>query len=714
MSRKIQPVQCSLIAVLILVALISRPASPETIETGKFRQQVADYRNKQQGLTSKNVLSVSKIGGRIVIQTSNGFAEWLQDTWASLNQIQPPKQPDLPADLTQLDSSDDQKRWALASPNGLYERIGGQWQKLVIKDGKGRLWADHDVRGVTYDNRGRLWCATVAGVAVRQVDNTWRLFDGNDGLPYSDFTCAESAPDGSIWFGTRRGAIHYDGERWAYRQGPRWLPDDDVRDIFVDDDNTVWFATADGVGCIKHKMITLEEKAAYYEDQIERLIKRTSYGYVATARLAQPGDLTDPTNHDSDNDGLWTAMYGASQCYAYAVTKSDIARKRATQAFHALRFLQKVTQGGEHSPPKGYVARTILPTSGPNPNIGRRERDIQFQATRDRMWKVYEPRWPKSADGKWYWKSDTSSDELDGHYFLYALYYDLVAESDEEKNQVREVVRDLTNHLIDHDFVLQDHDGQPTRWANYRPSVLNHDIRWIDERGLNSLSMLSYLAVAGHITGDERYETVSHELIEKHAYATNLMVPKVQRGIGSGNHSDDEMAFMAFYNLIRNTSDQALRDRYLTAFYSYWLLEQPERNPFFHFAYAAVGNGVKTESTFGPRDLSPKGDWLIDSADALKRFPLDRAEWAHANSHRLDIRRLPRQQTRNLFALEPDSQGTRGYRVDGKVLPVDERSFNHWNTDPWQLDYGGDGRTLGSGTVFLLPYYMGRYHGFIE
>ena len=28
-------------------------------------------------------------------------------------------------------------------------------------------------------------------------------------------------------------------------------------------------------------------------------------------------------------------------------------------------------------------------------------------------------------------------------------------------------------------------------------------------------------------------------------------------------------------------------------------------------------------------------------------------------------------------------------------------------------NYGGDGRSLANGTVFLLPYYMGLYHGFI-
>ncbi|MCH8162244.1 MAG: nitroreductase family deazaflavin-dependent oxidoreductase [Chloroflexi bacterium] len=79
-------------------------------------------------------------------------------------------------------------------------------------------------------------------------------------------------------------------------------------------------------------------------------------------------------------------MYGAGECFAYAATGDPKAKERAKQAFEALRFLQKVTQGGEHSPPKGYVARTILPADGPDPNIGSLERD-QKSLRRDRLWK---------------------------------------------------------------------------------------------------------------------------------------------------------------------------------------------------------------------------------------------------------------------------------------------------------------------------------------
>jgi hypothetical protein len=92
-------------------------------------------------------------------------------------------------------------------------------------------------------------------------------------------------------------------------------------------------------------------------------------------------------------------------------------------------------------------------------------------------------------------------------------------------------------------------------------------------------------------------------------------------------------------------------------------------------------------------------------------MPMDRLGWDHKNSHRLDLVFLGQVQARDLYQTDRER---RGHRVNGKVLPVENRHFNHWNTDPWDLDYGGDGRELGSGAVFLLPYYLGMYHGFVE
>ena len=613
-----------------------------------------------------------------------------------------------PSNITVQQIAVNEKEIAVAAQQGLYKfnPSEGVWHPVYPKDGH-YSWAPIDVGGVLFDRLGRLWFASPQGVGC--FKENWNLYTGSEGLPYNAFTKMAAGEQAVVWFGTDKGAIRFDGETWAYRQGLRWLPNDDIRDITITAEGNAWFATANGVAVIEQRPMTLAEKANYYEDAIDRYHRRTPYEYVLEVSLAAPGDKTKWTQHDSDNDGLWTSMYGAGECFAYAATKDPKAKLRAKKAFEAMRFLAAVTQGTKHSPPPGYVARTILPTSGPDPNEGRLERDIMTQKFRDKLWKVYEPRWPVSADGKWYWKTDTSSDELDGHYFLYALYYDLVAETEEEKEAVRAQVKALTDHLIDHNFNLVDHDGKPTRWARFSPEELNFSKNWIVERGLNSLSMLSYLSVAEHVTGDPKYRQTADMLIEKHSYMQNMMNQKFQRGIGTGNQSDDEMAFMAYYNLIKYEKDPERRSNYAFSFWSSWQIEAPEMNPFFNFCYAALCSDESFTNAFRTFSTAPKGDWLDDSIETLKRFPLDRINWRHKNSHRIDIVRIHEANT--LYG-EGTLKG-KGYRVNGKVIPVDECYFNHYNRDPWALNTGGDGRGMGCGTVFLLPYYMGLYHGFI-
>jgi len=514
---------------------------------------------------------------------------------------------------------------------------------------------------------------------------------------------------GDMWFGTRKGAVHFDGENWEYRQGKRWLPDDHVRSITVTPNGDAWFATANGVGVIQHRPLSLAEKAKWYEDEIDRYHRRTPYEFVLEVHMEEPGIKRNWKQHDSDNDGLWTSMYGASECFAYAANGDIQAKRRAKKAFDALKFLGDVTQGNKHSPPPGFVARTVLPTSGPDPNIGRIKRDLHKKETDDAMWKIYEPRWPKSADGKWYYKTDTSSDELDGHYFLYALYYDLVADTESEKERVREHVRRLTDHIIEHGFQLMDHDGRPTRWARYSPKELNFDKNWFVERGLNSLSILSYLITTAHITGDDKYRDIASILVNQHGYAQNMIDMKFQRGFGTGNQSDDEMAFMCYYNLVNYEQDPELRSRYAFSFWLAWQQEAPELNPFFNFAFMAACQGLSFEDPWGIYELEPHSEWLDESVETLVRFPLDRFNWRHTNSHRIDITRF-HTATRTF---DDNDMSNSGYRKNGKVIQVDESHFNHWNRDPWRLDTGADGRVLSNGTVFLLSYYMGRYHGFL-
>ncbi len=596
---------------------------------------------------------------------------------------------------------------AMAADGGLYTSTAHQWVAVYPANGT-RSWAPVDVRTVAFDSEGKLWFASPQGLG-RQDASGWKLFTGEDGLPYDDFTSMAAGEAGVMWFGTRLGAIRYDGRSWEYRQGRRWLPDDDVRAISVDANGDASIATARGLGIIERRQTTLKSKADFYENEIDRRHRRTPYGYVLSVSLPTAGDKSRWEQHDSDNDGLWTGMYGAGECFAYAATKDPAAKQRARKAFEALRFLIQVTQGGEHPAPAGFPARSILPTSGPDPNLhDSPARDERTRARRDRLWKVMSPRWPKSADGKWYWKTDTSSDELDGHYFFYGLYYDLVAETAEEKQDVQTVVRAVTDHLLAHNYSLVDWDAKPTRWAIFDPASLNGGKMFLTERGLNSLSMLAYLKVAEHVTGDPRYAKAYRTLVDEHHYATNAMVAKVSAGPGTGNQSDDEMAFMCYYLLLKYETDEDLAQRYAKSLAGYWSVERPEMNPFFNFVAAAGLKGRKFESAFRTEDLTPGGSWLEDSLDTLRRLPRDRVDWGYRNHQRRDVIHL-----RSFLADDDEIEGV-GYRRSGKVLPADERYFTHWNHNPYRLDSGGGGHTLGDGAVFLLPYYMGLYHQFIE
>ena len=577
----------------------------------------------------------------------------------------------------------------------------------------------NDIRNVQISDDGKL--VVLAGETwLRRDGDTWTTIDrpaGKPGTPDDLFVPADvpllpvtcvAAQGNSTWYGSPHGLMRFDGQHWAYRQGKRWLPDDNVRAIALADDGSAWVATPGGLSHIFFKPMTLKEKAAFYEKEIDLYNRRTEFGYVIEAHAKFPGDKSSLTRHDSDNDGLWTAMYGAGECFAYAATKSPEAKRRAKNAFEALRFLSVAPRGGSHPAPRGFIARTVVPTTAENPNEREGytlEGQRKSKARGDGLWRVFEPRWPTTEDGKYYWKSDTSSDELDGHYFFNALYFDLVADTDEEKDRVREIVRDNIDHLIRHDFRLHDHNG-PTRWADYSPYSLNNDMRWMAERGLNSLSMLSYLATAAHITGDAKYREVARELRDKHGYHQNVMVPKIQAGMGTGNQSDDEMAVMCFYNLIRYEPDQALKTRYLYSFWRYWLLEKPEMNPFFNYCYAACALGEEFTNQWGTVPLAPSAGWREDSLETLQRFSLDRFDWGHSNVDRRDIV--------SLYGPSIGTGGSRGMRRNGKVVPVDENHFNHWNYNPWSLSTGGGGNTLADGGVFLLPYYMGLYHGFIE
>lgn len=700
-----------LLCALVSMGEVARASLP--VSVGSFPQPVHTPFTERDGLPSYDVLGLGlRADGIVVARTADGDAWFDGEQWQPLEaypaeangpELDTARTESLHATVRDTAMHDGER--AAACEEGLYVYATEGWRMVLPRDGNTR-WAPVDVRAAAYDKDGRLWFAAPQGVGCRMAEGEWRLFTGDEGLPYNDFTCMAAGPSG-VWFGTTNGAIHYRDGQLHFRQGRRWLLDNHVRDIAVDAEGNAWLATAAGVSCIAHTPMTLAEKARYFEEEIEKYNRRTEYGYVTRARLQVPGDRSTAVPVFTDNDGHFNGLYLAAMSFAYDVTGDEQYAQHAHDTFRALAFLSEVTEGGTHPAPKGFIARTVVPTSEPDPNPGFDLEYDQRRNARDAMWKIIQPRWPIDETGEWYWKNDSSSDELAGHFFGYAVYFDRVCETEEEKGAVRAVVRRIVDHILDHGYNLVDHDGKPTRWARFSPEELNEDPAWSDERGLNSYHILAYLLIAHHITGDARYRAEYEKLAFDHGYGMNGMTHyKTINNPGFIGHApDDNMAFMNYYHLIRYETDPKLLSMYYYAIYHHWQHEKRERNPFFNFIYAATCEGKTRVDQWGPQDISPPPRAYTDAVDTLKRYPLDLIDWPMSNLHRTDLTH---------FTDEEGNPSGKGGNHEGEVYPIDERHETLWDLDPWVLEHNADGTTLRDGWPYLIAYYMGRAHGFIS
>ena len=418
-----------------------------------------------------------------------------------------------------------------------------------------------------------------------------------------------------------------------------------------------------GRGLDSKKEITLADKANHFEEILRK--RHVWEGFIRELTLNVAGDpQSGGVLHHNDNDGLWTSLYVAAMSFRYAATQDQEAMRWASKSFHALEWLETITGIS------GFPARSIVKSGEPK----------KFK---------YDGEWHLDTFGKWEWKGDTSSDEIAGHFFAYSIYYDLVAD-EEEKKRIRRIVSRIMDHIIEHQWYLVDADGKPTRWGVWNPEQLNsnhlihglQDEDWHEECGLNSLLILAHLKTAYHITGQEKYQKKYFELIEKYGYADNTVQLKITAPTGTVNHSDDELAFCAYYPLLKYETDSKLRAIYHKSLDRTWKIERPERNPWWNFTYCV----------FIGEDCA-----IDDSIRTLRELSWEQVNWRRENSIRKDVKIDPKNPTQGL-----------------DVLPYDQICIQRWNGNPYQLDTGGQGEIEGDGIVFLLPYWMGRYHQLIR
>ncbi len=686
--------------------------------TTVFSQDVATIYQSKSGLPEGNVSDIFLEKNTPVASTSQGNYEWNGKLWVKTkkkNKKQGTKLTGIPAAAGNVLSTTIHNgiTYAGCEKALLQQDASGKWINVLPADDR-YSWSPTAVAALTVDSENKLWFGAREGVGYLDAQD-WRLFTGKEGLPYNQFTCASAGPNGEVWFGTTHGAIRAEDDYFYYRSNRRWLPHNHVNAITVSDNGSAWIATKDGISQIGARQLSYEEKAAHFIRQVEE--RHNRMGFVCQSHLTDQFDIATSQLAISDNDGLYTAMYGAAHAFRYALTGSEEARTLANRSFKACKWLVDITHE------KGFPARVIIPIDWHEPVNEQYSREYNKRhQQKDPFWKDIFPRFPKSKDGNYRWKCDTSSDELAGHYFYYAIYYDLVARTTEEKAAVKQVVADITDHLIRHDFKLIDHDGKPTRWANFSPDFFNSVWGW-EQRGLNSMMMLSFLNVASHVTGDTKYDDVAQMLRDKHQYHINAMHAKEFFPPENAVPWDNNLSLMSLYGLMNYEKDPELLIMYRNALENAWLHISKQKNAFWDGLYGAIAGNFSQkikDGFFKTDELFTDNPLFADAAleryaqssldnqymtETLQRIPLDLIGYAMDNTHRLDVVTDP----------TPGQKEGMGWRVDEYALPIDERGHVRLDRDAFVLhDSEGNGFAEHEGTFYLLPYYLALYHKLIK
>jgi len=502
-----------------------------------------------------------------------------------------------------------------------------------------------------------LWLATARGLGELRGMRL-RSVGGPEGLPYEDATCLSAGFDHDLWIGTTRGVVRKMGENFHYFAGRRWLPHDAVRAIAVVG-RSIWIATDGGLAELRYEPFTLAKKAAWYEAHLEKWgQKRLGF----THKLEWDDTLGEFVREVSDNDGGYSGDYLAAQCYRWAVTHDPIARREATNTFHAVRWLETMTGI------PGFPARAVWAKGERGHKAGHGSGG-------------YAAEWNDCADGKFEWKGDTSSDEIASQFYAVSVFLELAAEG-AEVEQGRQHLARIATHLIRNHWKLVDRDGKPSRWGRWDPEYFATEEGRFD-RGLQALELLSFMKTAAHFTGQKPFEDAYRQLVQL-GYPDFTLRQRSSFPPEDIAHFEDQLAFWSWWNLLRYETDPDLLALYRRGYERSYDMVRIERNPWYQFVYGALTS----------LDCEP-----LEAVQHLRDWPLDLRVWSFANSHRADLR--------TPAGLHAPKGGIRAFSPR-------EHQPMRWDAWTMQEDGGDGGRSVVEPGGWLLAYWMGRHHGYIS
>jgi hypothetical protein len=268
-----------------------------------------------------------------------------------------------------------------------------------------------------------------------------------------------------------------------------------------------------------------------------------------------------------------------------------------------------------------------------------------------------------------------------------------------------ELLTNISAYIVASNFTLVDITGKATTWGHWDPPTLNSNRDWSDDRGINSLQVIGWIAAALNVTdpSSSEYELMAAGLNElasaSNDYVSNLVNAKIMAPCDV-TYFDDENTFLAYPPLLAllpaaghiagNITIQQLASAGQESLLRLFEYVRAERQSCWNVMFLSQSSSVADMSAADIEQL------LFDAVWNLRTFPMELTRWPVHNSHRLDV--------------VMDSELPGNVRT---VLPSNERAQGRLDDNPYTAD-AGDGMIASDPGAWLLPYWWARANGVLS
>ena len=412
-----------------------------------------------------------------------------------------------------------------------------------------------------------------------------------------------------------------------------------------------------GAVAIASDNLTLAKKAHVFGvDLAERFLD----GGQVRVRRRLPSTEHPYVTYNMSDTTYMTGIYSATETWRYLATGDPVAAAHARAAGTALSHLVSVTGV------PGLLARASVPIDAPWFDDGV---------------------WRETADGRYRWRGNVSSDQVDALMFGLFVYGLNLADAAERAAAGR-TVGAVVDAVVGNDYRIIGYDGQPTRWGHYELDyVTSHE-------PMNALLLLQMVKVAHALTGDPRYDREYRRLVDV-GYARIGEGARLDEPPLDANHSDDVLLALALYPLLELEHDEAIRAHYLEA----------ARRWFRGGAHPGIDVEANPFATFLYQHWTSEGERREAALDTLRQVPFD-MKWNPDTIAAYAGR----------FGFAFDADAVEPWDGSGP-LPVGQRgrTWSFLVHNPYRV--GGDRLEPApfetNGLDFLLSYWFGRSHGMV-